>query len=91
MEDRKIQMNNTALDWHTYSACNLRNEAGCEQSMMQKDMGGRNEHMQSRNSRNAEQEKAVYAAERLPFFVKIEASRLQGGVLQVHCHTDFDF
>ena len=39
MKDRKIQMNNTALDWHTYSACNLRNEAGCEQSMMQKDMG----------------------------------------------------
>jgi hypothetical protein len=37
MEDRKIQTNNTALDWHTCSACNLGNEAGCEQSMMQKD------------------------------------------------------
>ena len=29
--DRKIQTNNTALDWRTCSACSLWNEAGCKQ------------------------------------------------------------
>ena len=37
--DRKIQTNNTALDLGTCGACKWGNEAGCEQSMMQKDKG----------------------------------------------------